>query len=145
MTLHFDDRLNRLTVADAAGRPLLVCEARNSTVRPGTFFHFGACPRGTFRLGAPVKSGLPAFGRWFIPVLDEKQGAGPMARFRRSGIGIHGGGTGLPNPFALFQGWRNTHGCIRLQNRHMEQLVGLMKTAQAKHETVRLQVSGPAG
>lgn len=145
MRLVFDDRLNRLSVQGPDGRTRFACEARNRTVRPGQFFHFGPCPRGTFRLGRPVKTRLPAFGRWFVPVLDLAPGRGPMARFRRAGIGIHGGGSGLLAPFAWLQGWRSTHGCIRLQNGDLERLIGLMMDAAARHEPLRLTVSGPAG
>lgn len=144
MDLWFDDDRNRLIARGPDGREKFRCEARNSTVRPGQFFRFGPCPRGTFRLGKPVRSGLIPFGPWFIPVLDVKAGHGPMARFRRAGIGIHGGGSGLAKPLALLQGWRNTHGCIRIQNESLAPLVAALRLAAKEGEPLRLHVVGKA-
>lgn len=72
---------------------------------PG-FEHWGRCPRGTFAVGTPVRMDSPAFGDWFTPVTVPG----------RPGIGIHGGGSDLPDPMAAEQGWEETHGCLRLQN-----------------------------
>lgn len=35
---------------------------------------------------------------------------------------IHGGGSGLPDPFAPYQGWLGTYGCLRMQNADGEEL-----------------------
>lgn len=35
---------------------------------------------------------------------------------------IHGGGSGLPDPLAPYQGWVPTYGCLRMQNRDGELL-----------------------
>ena len=144
MTVLFNDDANRLSVTARDGKLLLVAEARNSATRPGQFFRHGPCPRGTFRLGKPVRTVLKAFGPWFIPVTDLPGVTGPMARFKRAGIGIHGGGSGLRNPLALLQGWVNTHGCIRVQNAVCHQIAALVQTAQSNGEPVHLQVRGKA-
>jgi len=39
-----------------------------------------------------------------------------------SGKDIHGGGSGLADPFADYQGWRPTYGCIRMQNADVRSL-----------------------
>ena len=56
-------------------------------------------------------------GNWFIPVLNVPG---------RSHIGIHGGGTGLTDPFESSQGWVATVGCIRMQNEDLNTLVSLI-------------------
>lgn len=56
-----------------------------------------------------------AFGPAFINVDTER------------GRGIHGGGTGLDDPFAWAQGWMPTHGCGRMQNGDLMTLVSLMR------------------
>ena len=33
-----------------------------------------------------------------------------------AGRDIHGGGSGLPDPYADYQGWVPTYGCLRMQN-----------------------------
>jgi hypothetical protein len=38
-------------------------------------------------------------------------------------MGLHGGGTGLEDPFAALQGWVKTQGCIRVQNKDLEEIV----------------------
>lgn len=142
----FNDSTNRFKLwedmGQAPARQLLDVEGRNDTVKVG-WLRWGACPRGEFRLGSPIRTDSQAFGAWFVPVLDPKTG-GPMARFGRSGIGIHGGGTGLPNPYAPRQGWRKTHGCIRLQNYELEEFVRWLQRAQGAGFPTILSVAGKA-
>ena len=45
-----------------------------------------------------------AYGSFYITTGDPR------------GRDIHGGGSGLPDPFALRQGWQPTLGCLRMQN-----------------------------
>jgi lipoprotein-anchoring transpeptidase ErfK/SrfK len=142
----FNDTTNRFKLWEDRGeepaRQLMDVEGRNDTVRLG-WLRWGACPRGEFRIGSPIRTDSAAFGAWFIPVLDRGAG-GPMKRFGRSGIGVHGGGTGLPNPFARGQGWRKTHGCIRLQNYELEEVVRWIQRAQAAGFPTILTVAGKA-
>ena len=35
---------------------------------------------------------------------------------------IHGGGSGLADPFAPYQGWVPTYGCLRMQNADGEEV-----------------------
>jgi lipoprotein-anchoring transpeptidase ErfK/SrfK len=67
-----------------------------------------------------------------------------MDRYGRAGIGIHGGGSGLPAPFAARQGWAKTHGCVRVQNEDLTKLVKIVKGCLAAGGHVRLTVSGEA-
>ena len=90
---------------------------RNRAVEPGTG-HWGECPYGVYTLGTPRPEDSPPFGYWFIPVFNVPG---------RQGIGIHGGGSGLPDPMADQQGWMVTHGCFRMQNADLAQLVDALK------------------
>jgi hypothetical protein len=142
--LVFDDSANRLKVWDkgaGGGVLLFACPARNDTVRLG-FFRWGACPRGTYRLAEPVAMGFSVpFGPWFIRLLDTP---GLMAKFKRSGIGIHGGGSGLASPGSPRQGWAKTHGCVRLQNADLEEVAELVKSYQAEGRNAYVTVCGRA-
>ena len=52
----------------------------------------------------------PAYGTFYITTGDYR------AR------DIHGGGSGLPDPYASYQGWVPTYGCLRMQNADGEAL-----------------------
>ena len=52
----------------------------------------------------------PAYGTFYIKTGDPR------------GRDIHGGGSGLTDPFAPRQGWVPTHGCLRMQNVDGEEL-----------------------
>jgi hypothetical protein len=83
-----------------------------------------------------------AYGCWFTPIGDDP--AGNMSQHDRAGIGIHGGGSDLPAPFALYQGWEYTYGCLRLQNYHNEQIfVPFMQWVLDKGGAVKLDVVWP--
>lgn len=97
---------------------------RNDTVAAG-YYHWGQCPPGDYRLGTPMPLDPPEtpFGRWYVPLLDVNK---LWVRYERDGIGIHGGGSGLPTPFAPRQGWVITEGCFRLQNEDLASFVHYM-------------------
>ncbi len=137
----FNDDSNRLTVWDAKHKAVFVCEARNRAVGGDGFGRWGRCPRGVFQLGLPIALRHPAFGRWFVPVFDVGEND-LMKRNRRRGIGLHGGGSGLKNPFAPRQGWNPTHGCIRLQNVDMSPVATLIMAARAPGGRCYLTVAG---
>ena len=42
------------------------------------------------------------------------------------GRDIHGGGSSLPDPYAPYQGWLCTYGCLRMQNADGEELSSLI-------------------
>src|SRR5712691_463173 len=123
--LIFTAREETLALYSASGTLLLRHEARNKTVRDGQYGHDGNCPPGDFALLPPRHENTPAFGKWFVPIIDAAP-HGPMARYGRAGIGIHGGGSGLHDPFAPWQGWVVTEGCIRCLNADLEQIVILL-------------------
>jgi hypothetical protein len=52
----------------------------------------------------------------------------------RRGRWMHGGGTGLPDPSAPRQGWKPTHGCTRMQNEDIQELVGLVRAAKKRDQ-----------
>ena len=69
-------------------------------------------PIGTYRVSAELtngKYGAP-YGTFYITTGDPR------------GRDIHGGGSGLPDPFAPEQDWVDTYGCLRMQNRNGEEL-----------------------
>lgn len=73
----------------------------------------GSLPDGVYtNVSAEVTNGAygAAYGTFYITTHD------PRAR------DIHGGGSGLPNPFAGRQGWVPTYGCLRMQNIDGEEL-----------------------
>ena len=67
-----------------------------------------ALPDGRYTLAAdePPAENSRAFGTFYISTND------PTGR----GRDIHGGGSGLADPFASRQGWLGTYGCLRMQN-----------------------------
>lgn len=92
-------------------------------------------PTGTYTVTAEVnKDGFkdrdgrsdPAYGTFYITTGDPR------------GRDFHGGGSGLPNPYAPRQGWVDTYGCPRMQNEDGEDLSRyIMKQGQAKLHVVR--------
>jgi len=127
MSFHFVfNRQSELLKAFASdGTDAWQAPCHNLTVNPG-FGHYGECPPGDYHLGAPLVIDPPEvpYGGWFIPLVDVN---GLWVPNDRSGIGIHGGGSGLPSPFAADQGWQITEGCFRLQNADLTKLVTLVK------------------
>ncbi len=112
---------------DPGGQQVRAFSMHDRAVAEG-FGHWGRCPRGAYDLGAPVSLHDPAMGEWFIPLL---------AVAGRSGIGIHGGGSGLGTPFAPRQGWIPTHGCLRVQNEDLKWLAAHLDSGS------RITVEGP--
>lgn len=62
----------------------------------------------------------PAYGWYYLYLLEHE---GQESKRGRAGIGWHGGGSGLPDPWAPFQGWQVTHGCLRSQNEDLKSVV----------------------
>ena len=72
-----------------------------------------------------AKANGPAYGTFYIKTGDLR------------GRDFHGGGSGLPDPFAPRQGWTPTLGCLRMQNEDGEALSRLIIDAG---NTVPLEV-----
>jgi hypothetical protein len=121
-----DAGARKLKLFSARHELVFECEARNRTVANGQLGHNGNCPPGSYMLGNPSPRGTVPFGDWFVPILDYDANH-TLREHRRSGIGIHGGGSGLPFPFHAFQGWQVTRGCWRLQNMDLARLVTLLE------------------
>lgn len=143
--LIFDDTVNVCKVfrKGTDGGPLFTCEMRNATTAAG-FGRHGWCPRGTFLVGEPSGVHLVPFGHFFTPLFDLDL-SGPMHDEGRKGIGIHGGGSGLADPFAARQGWMVTHGCLRVQNEDNAHLVTLLRAAYVAGHRCFITVGGQAG
>lgn len=133
-------------VFDHVGTLLLACEARNRTVNDGAPVNqrWAPCPPGVFRLGAPIPKNTAPFGAWFLP-LEDWDAYHTIRGNGRVGIGIHGGGSGLPDPFAAHQGWVVTHGCWRLQNDDLRILAGQVQAAQKVKGMAYVTVVWPFG
>ena len=56
----------------------------------------------------------PAYGSFYINTGDSRE------------RDIHGGGSGLEDPYDDFQGWVPTYGCLRMQNADGKRLTELM-------------------
>lgn len=108
----FSDSQKTLKCFDSAHKLRYTLECRNDTVNEG-YGHNGKCPPGQYILGEPVFVNSISFGEWFIPLHDPEGNWIPEGRGE---IGIHGGGSGLADPFAPRQGWVITLGCLRMQN-----------------------------
>lgn len=102
----------------------------------------GDTPLGTYLLGAltVTQESEPrrtwnAFGHYFIDLVElENQ----EAKYSRAGCGVHGGGSGCPDPLAPMQPLLPTHGCVRVHNAHMEShVLWAYKTARHVYLTVQ--------
>lgn len=102
----------------------------------------GDTPPGLYKMGIPEKiptndPQINSFGYWFIDLIEQEN---QEINRGRAGIGFHGGGSGLPNPLAPYQGWMVTHGCIRCQNADLEKVVNSVKYTQKNGGTAWLTV-----
>lgn len=97
---------------------------------PGWKVPGGDTPPGPYRIGqihhiGPDDPQAAAFGPVFLDLeelLDQER------KFGRAGVGAHGGGSGLEDPWhAAQQGWQVTYGCVRLQN---ADLLRVLETVQ---------------
>jgi hypothetical protein len=95
----------------------------------------GSTPPGIYALLGPQQ--IPAhdekaraLGPWFVPL--EPVVSPYYSHFRRTDIGVHGGGSDLPNPLATRQGWETTLGCIRLQNGDLRTFVSAVQMCKNK-------------
>lgn len=66
---------------------------------------------------------------------------GPLQRYGGSGVGIHGGDSGLGNPFVVLQALVRTHGCLRVHNAHLEAIVDRIEKAKKAEGKVLLTVA----
>jgi len=73
-------------------------------------------------------------GKIFItPLYGEALDTTPKAR---GDLRVHGGGSGLPDSYAPTQDLIETHGCVRLQNRDVDSLIGALKGLKDKKDPV---------
>jgi hypothetical protein len=104
--------------------------------------HLCKCPPGIgYTLGPPDDEKSPPYGFHFTPINDDP--AGDMAAHGRAGIGIHGGGSDLADPFAPRQGFEATFGCLRLANEDNESFVQSVRYIQSHGGTCYLDVVWP--
>lgn len=123
------------------GAELFHCQARAVGQHPDWHRTGGDTPPGVYYVGVLYDThGETPYGNYCLDLVDL---TGNEDNNGRAGISLHGGGSGLPDPFAGHQGWVNTHGCVRVQNADLEyRIVPLVKTTKAGGFTVYLTV-GP--
>lgn len=117
---------------------------QNISAGQDVYGHLCKCPPGIgYTLGAPQTLEPPErpYGFFFTPVNDDPNG--DFNNHGRAGIGIHGGGSDLPDPFAPQQGWEWTFGCLRLQNEDNAVFANSVKWIQHNGGTVYLDVVWP--
>ncbi len=105
----------------------------HAVMGPGFGFR-GRCPRGTYKLGRPVRVHEVAMGDWFTPLENVPS---------RDGIGIPAGGTGCPEPFAPDQPLLKTLGCLRIHNRDNDALAPELLKRHDAGEVNEITVAGP--
>lgn len=118
----------RCVIWNKAGERLFQCEARTDGWEgPGYDVHNGDTPPGLYECGVPIFTQKSEPDRtWFAygPVFVDLVELQDQERSRgRAGVGLHGGGSGLPDPLAPKQGWYKTHGCVRFQNHDIMHIV----------------------
>ena len=144
--VHFvvNAKSKRLKCFDSNGKMKWMVEAHCE----GTNGHYsvfqGNTPPGLYKCGnpddvLPTDGDKNSFGPWFVPLIEQE---GQMSRYGRDGIGVHGGGSGLTNPYyAPKQGWMVTHGCIRVQNDDLIRFVNTVQYLRRKNRTAWLSVN----
>jgi hypothetical protein len=104
----------------------------------------GNTPPGLYCCGVPEAISpddkeKDSYGPWFVDLQEQEE---QESKHGRAGIGVHGGGSGLPNPYTdTRQGWVKTLGCIRLQNEDLRRFVGSVQYTQSHGGTAWLSVS----
>lgn len=132
-----------LTTYSFAGKQLFNCEARcygqhNDWTAPN-----GDTPPGLYEVGIIYDTtGETPYGEWCVDLIDLE---GQETGNGRAGISLHGGGSGLADPFSPYQGWQSTHGCIRVQNAELEKIVGTINRTKKAGGRVFLTVVYPKG
>ncbi|MCD6165521.1 L,D-transpeptidase family protein, partial [bacterium] len=126
-------RINRIFLVSREGNIVGSWEARTTGQHRNRMLEYGDTPYGTYRVARGpfnlerIKKNIP-YGTRFIGL--EATG-GEALRSGRTGIGIHGGGSGLADPFRGDQGWVITEGCIRMQNEDIETMSEEVRTLVA--------------
>lgn len=125
--------LKLYVVGESQPRHTLICHdvgVKDGTL-PDPYGHDCKCPPGLYFVGAPQTLNPPeaAYGFHFTPLYDAPPDFA-FAQHGRAGIGVHGGGSDLPNPFAPQQGWEWTFGCLRLQNADNQTFVEFVRYVQ---------------
>jgi hypothetical protein len=137
----------------------------------GPYGHLWPCPPGHYVLEAPQNIAPPsaAEGAWQMPVADLSsavaerlvdahdatrdgsnltigglaQPIGQLAKFSRSAIMIHGGGSNDPDPLADYQPLCKTDGCTRLHNADLARVVAFLSPLFAGNTVVYTIVGDP--
>ncbi len=132
-----------LVIYNTAGKAQFQCKARcfgqhNDWTRAN-----GDTPPGLYKVGLIYDTpGEAPYGRYCIDLEDLE---GQETGNGRAGISLHGGGSGVPDPFAPYQGWVATHGCVRVQNADLDIIVRQIKDAKKVSGVVYLSVVYPKG
>lgn len=127
-----------LKLFEADGKSTWRCEARCFGQHSNWKATNGDTPPGLYVVGTIYDTqGEEPYGSHCLDLEDLE---GQETGNGRAGISLHGGGSGLPDPFAPYQGWVNTHGCIRVQNVHLEKIVAMVRKCKYRGGKVYLTV-----
>ena len=102
------------------------CELPPADGRDGMFYKVGQIEE--------IPEGSRGYGFYKIRLTGP-----PADAHGRTGLLIHGGGYQLPDPLADYQGWQCTHGCVKMQNIHVEAVVRTLRSLPSESD-VRLIV-----
>lgn len=98
---------HRLKCFLAGGKMKYMIEARCEGVGGSCEYRYGATPPGLYKCGSPEMIPLSdpesaSYGPWFVDLIEQQN----QERSRgRAGVGVHGGGGGLSNPYASRPEW----------------------------------------
>jgi len=144
-SLHFvvNGESKNMVAYNRDGKSVFQCEARCYGQHNNWRAPNGDTPPGLYEVGVVYDtSGESPYGEYCVDLIDLE---GQETGNGRAGISLHGGGSGLANPFAPYQGWQATHGCIRVQNADLTRIVRMLKDARKKDAKVFLTVVYPKG
>ena len=126
--LRYDPALNRMVFFD--GENFYDYEARNRVTSDKT----------------PIEPGFKSKDVQPYPFVGPKPRFGPgdctyIETWHPNGKDIHGGGSGLPDPYAPRQGWIPTQGCIRMQNEDVDDLSTKIRGYKIHHPGTKIPFS----
>ncbi len=144
--------LNQMNLYSQTGSYIGEWSVRTSGTYASHAVQYGSTPNGYYRVTAAtagdgfVNANVSNYNSGRSDINPASLGMGEVALHplqtepgtqSRSGIAIHGGGMGrtISHPYADHQGWLKTHGCVRMQNADIVNLVDQIHQLNAAGDT----------